>query len=70
MDLAYVKTVTEVARACLYISLFSILMTATFAPTAFGGWLQKIDNGRFEYLDCDCTEAYDDAAFYAAEDDI
>lgn len=25
-------------------------------PEAFGRWLQKIDNGRFEMIDCDCTE--------------
>lgn len=29
---------------------------AVFAPEDFGRWLQKIDTGRFEMIDCDCTE--------------
>jgi hypothetical protein len=29
---------------------------AVFAPVEFGRWLQKIDTGRFEFIDCDCTD--------------
>lgn len=29
---------------------------AVLAPEDFGRWLQKIDTGRFEMIDCDCTE--------------
>lgn len=29
---------------------------AMTSPESFGRWLQKIDTGRFEMIDCDCTE--------------
>jgi hypothetical protein len=41
----------------ILIQVFGILTTAVVAPTKFGQWMQKIDTGRFEYLDCDCTES-------------
>jgi hypothetical protein len=25
-------------------------------PVGFGRWLQQIDTGRYEHIDCDCTD--------------
>jgi hypothetical protein len=38
--------------------LFTIvlLIIALEDPTGFGKWLAKIDAGRYEFVDCDCTE--------------
>ena len=48
------------ARDLLLVFIFGQILgiggLALLAPEDFGRWLQKIDNGRFEHLDCDCTE--------------
>jgi hypothetical protein len=50
----------QLVRELLTIAILSALLgtigSASLAPESFGRWLQKIDTGRFEYLDCDCTE--------------
>jgi hypothetical protein len=41
-----------------FVLLFAIIcaIVAVEDPRGFGVWLQKIDQGRYEYIDCDCTE--------------
>lgn len=41
----------------ILIQVFALTMTAMVAPEKYGEWLQRIDNGRFQMLDCDCTES-------------
>lgn len=51
------------ARDLLLVIIFGQVIAAwgwaTWYPVSFGQWLQQIDNGRFEYLDCDCTTSLD-----------
>lgn len=49
-------TAIKIARFSVYASIAAILLAAIVMPTNFGRWLQKIDTGRFEMIDCDCTE--------------
>lgn len=35
---------------------FSLLMTLIVNPRSVGEMMQEFDNGRFEMIDCDCTE--------------
>lgn len=46
----------DLLLALILVQVMGIVATAVFAPTEFGRWLQKIDTGRFEMIDCDCTE--------------
>jgi hypothetical protein len=50
----------QLIRELLIIAILSavmgVMLAATFAPAKFGQWLQKIDEARYLYLDCDCTE--------------
>lgn len=50
------QMIRELLVIAIFSAVFAAMMVAAFAPYAFGKWLQKIDNGRYEYLDCDCTE--------------
>ena len=52
-----VKTIRELVLIQILIIMVGMALVAVFAPVTFGQWLQKIDTGRFEMLDCDCTES-------------
>lgn len=49
----------SIARDLLLVVLLGQLIAnylfAALYPEDFGRWLQKIDTGRFEMIDCDCT---------------
>jgi hypothetical protein len=47
----------DVMKITVLITVWLMMITSITFPTEFGRWLQKIDTGRFEMLDCDCTEA-------------
>lgn len=57
----------EVLKTFILGLLLSLLIVAAFLPESFGRWLQKIDTGRYEFVDCDCSEAIEDAVFYVME---
>jgi hypothetical protein len=50
------QTVNEIFKFMLLVSAATLLLISLAAPEDFGRWLQKIDNGRYEHVDCDCTE--------------
>jgi hypothetical protein len=47
----------QILVTLILIQVFALTMTAMVAPEKYGEWLQRIDTGRFEMIDCDCTEA-------------
>ncbi len=47
----------DALAALLLALIIGAMLAAAFVPNAFGKWLQKIDDARYEYLDCDCTES-------------
>ena len=54
-----VKTIRELVLIQILIIMVGMALVALFAPVTFGQWLQKIDTGRFEMIDCDCTDAFE-----------
>lgn len=59
----------EVLKTFILALLLSLLLVAALAPESFGRWLQKIDTGRVEFVDCDCSEAIEDAVLDVMEQD-
>ena len=51
------ENLVNVMKFTVLLTVWLFMITAMSFPTDFGRWLQKIDNGRFEMIDCDCTEA-------------
>lgn len=51
----------NVMKFTVLFTVWLMLITAISFPTEFGRWLQQIDNGRFEMIDCDCTEPLDNS---------
>lgn len=52
------KTLSVMRDLLLVVILIQVLtffFWSVFAPGDYGRWLQRIDNGRFEMLECDCT---------------
>lgn len=53
----------QMIRELLIVATLSVVLatvaSARFAPESFGRWLQQIDTGRFEMIDCDCTDAFE-----------
>ena len=45
----------DVSIAVLMTLVVMLLLWARWYPEDYGRWLQQIDNGRFEMLECDCT---------------
>jgi hypothetical protein len=54
------NTALDVMKMTILLTVWLVMISALSFPTEFGRWLQKIDNGRFEHLDCDCTDALED----------
>ena len=50
-------TLVDVMKFTVLLTVWLFMIAAISFPEDFGRWLQKIDTGRFEMLDCDCTEA-------------
>lgn len=50
------KIIRELILIAILAAVFGVMLAAAFAPEKYGKWLQRIDNGRFVHLDCDCTE--------------
>lgn len=50
------QLIRELLIIAILSALFGAMTVAVIAPGKFGKWLQQLDNGRYEYLDCDCTE--------------
>lgn len=50
------KIIRELILIAILAAVFGVMLAAAFAPEKYGEWLQRIDNGRFVHLDCDCTE--------------
>ncbi len=53
---------TRLVKYMIILVLFQVSASwffAMFLPTEFGRWLQSIDNGRYEYTDCDCGPILD-----------
>lgn len=48
------NTLIDVLKVSVLLTVWLVMISAISFPTEFGRWLQKIDTGRFEYLDCDC----------------
>lgn len=49
------QMIRELLVIAILSAVFGAMAVSVFAPEQFGKWLQKIDNGRYEYVDCDCT---------------
>lgn len=50
------QMIRELLIIAILSAVFVVMLAAGFFPYHYGKWLQMIDNGRYEYLDCDCTE--------------
>lgn len=49
------NTFNQVMLGTIMVTVWLVMISAISFPTSYGKWLQKIDNGRFEMIDCDCT---------------
>jgi len=50
------QMIRELLVIAILSAVFGAMAVFVFAPDKFGKWLQKLDNARYEYLDCDCTD--------------
>lgn len=50
-----IRVASEILRLAIYATIIAITVIAISQPDVIGNWLQKVDNARFAYLDCDCT---------------
>lgn len=53
-------TLVGVMKFTVLLTVWLIMITAVSFPESFGRWLQQIDTGRFEHIDCDCTESLEE----------
>jgi hypothetical protein len=56
----YFKIVFEISRAVIYAVILGSLIATLIMPSGFGQWLQQIDNGRFEYMDCHVSTEWEE----------
>lgn len=49
------RILRDISIAVLMTLVVMLLLWARWNPEEYGRWLQQIDNGRYEMLDCDCT---------------
>lgn len=50
-----IRVAGDILRLAIYVTIIAMAVIAINWPGTLGVWLQKVDNARFEYLDCDCT---------------
>lgn len=50
------ETLLDALKVSVLLTVWLVMISAISFPTEFGRWLQLIDNGRFEFVDCDCTD--------------
>lgn len=53
------QLITQLLKIALLSAVLGMTVVAVALPDHFGYWMQRIDNARFEFIDCDCTESLD-----------
>lgn len=53
------QMITQLMKIAILSAVLGVTVVAVVMPEHFGYWLQRIDNARYEFIDCDCTDSLD-----------